>query len=137
MLFRLEPDYGQPVYQQIIEQIKRLIAVGTLRTGDRLPTVRELASQLIVNPNTVAHAYQILERDKVIETRRGLGSFICEPESRLSHQERLKQVSDLIEKALIEAHHLNIRADEVRTLLKERMNMLFDSEVNDNERPSK
>jgi len=126
MHIRLESASGLPVYQQVVDQIKRMIAAGTLRTGDRLPTVRELASQLIVNPNTIAHAYQSLERDKVIETRRGLGSFICEPDSQLSHTARLKQVSDLIDKALVEAHHLNIDADEVRKVLEQRLTILND-----------
>ena len=125
MHLRLEPASGSPVYQQIVDQIKRMVAAGTLRKGDRLPTVRELASQLIINPNTVAHAYQSLERDNIIETRRGLGSFISEPDSQLSHEARIKQVSDLIERALVEAHHLNVSSNEVRKLLEDHFSTLY------------
>jgi GntR family transcriptional regulator len=128
MHIRLESASGSPVYQQIVDQVKRMAAEGVLRTGDRLPTVRELASQLIVNPNTVAHAYQSLERDKIIETRRGLGSFICEPDSQLSHTARLRQVSVLLDRALVEAHHLNVTADEVRKLLEDRLSSLYPRE---------
>ena len=133
MLIRLESASGSPVYQQVVDQVKRMIAAGTLRTGDRLPTVRELASQLIVNPNTIAHAYQSLEREKIIETRRGLGSFICEPDSQLSHDARLKQVSDLIERALVEAHHLNITPDEVKAILEKRLTAFNDAKDATNE----
>ena len=116
------------MYQQIVDQVKRMAAEGVLRKGDRLPTVRDLASQLIVNPNTVAHAYQSLERDKIIETRRGLGSFICEPDSQLSHTARLRQVSVLIDRALVEAHHLNVTAEEVKMLLEDRLTSLYPHE---------
>ena len=122
-MIRLDLASGQALYQQIVNQIKNMVAAGTLRSGDRLPTVRELASQLVVNPNTIAHAYQQLEREKVIETRRGLGSFICEGESPLTRDVRLKMVADLIDRALVEAHHVNVTSDEVRAILEDRLGM--------------
>jgi GntR family transcriptional regulator len=67
---------GVPLYLQIIEQIKRSVALGALQAGEQLPTVKQLALDLTINPNTVARAYRDLERDQVIETASGRGSFV-------------------------------------------------------------
>lgn len=121
MLIRLNEASGQPLYLQIVEQVKHMVAAGTLRADDRLPTVRELAAELIVNPNTIAHAYQQLEREGVIETRRGLGSFISVSGSQLSNEAKSKLVSDILDQALVEAHHLGVEVEEVKNLLNQRI----------------
>jgi GntR family transcriptional regulator len=72
----VDPRSGVPIYLQIIEQVKRSIALGVLQIGEQLPTVKQLAIDLTVNPNTVARAYRELERDRVIETSPGRGSFV-------------------------------------------------------------
>jgi GntR family transcriptional regulator len=74
--FNVDPRSGVPLYTQLIDQVKRSIAVGALAPGERLPTVKQLAVDLTVNPNTVARAYRDLERDGVIETSPGRGSFV-------------------------------------------------------------
>ena len=74
--FNVDPRSGVPLYTQLIEQVKRSIAVGALAPGERLPTVKQLAVDLTINPNTVARAYRDLERDGVIETSPGRGSFV-------------------------------------------------------------
>ncbi len=74
--FTVDPRSGVPIYLQLMEQVKRAVALGTLGAGDRLPTVKALALELTVNPNTVARAYRELERDGVIETSAGRGSFV-------------------------------------------------------------
>ena len=76
-----EFDPNTPIYVQIVDSIKRDIVTGELKPGDRLSSVRERAEALTVNPNTVQRAYQELERERVSETRRGMGSFIVERES--------------------------------------------------------
>jgi GntR family transcriptional regulator len=121
MIIRLESASGRPLYQQIVDQVKQMVAAGSLREGDRLPTVRELSAQLIVNPNTVAHAFQQLEREKVIETRRGLGSFIASTSTGLSHAERVRIVAAHIDRALVEAYHVSIGAEELRRIFEERL----------------
>ena len=118
MLLRLDSESGVPFYSQVARQIKQTIASGALLPGDRLPTVRELASELVLNPNTVARAYQELERQGVVETRRGLGTFACEPASRLDKRQRARIVSDLLEHAVVEAVHLEIGQATVRHLLE-------------------
>src|SRR5947209_13842937 len=75
-VFTIDPRSGVPIYLQIIEQIKRSVALGVLGPGEQLPTVKQLAVDLTINPNTVARAYRDLERDQVIETAPGRGSFV-------------------------------------------------------------
>jgi GntR family transcriptional regulator len=75
-LFTVDPHTGVPIYLQLSEQVKRSVALGVLSPGEQLPTVKQLASDLIINPNTVARAYRELERDGVIETSVGRGSFV-------------------------------------------------------------
>jgi GntR family transcriptional regulator len=75
-LFTVDPRSGVPLYLQLIDQVKRAVALGTLASGEQLPTVKALALDLTINPNTVARAYRELERDRVIETSPGRGSFV-------------------------------------------------------------
>jgi GntR family transcriptional regulator len=75
-IFTVDPRSGVPIYLQITEQVKRMVALGSLAPGEQLPTVKALALQLTVNPNTVARAYRDLEREHVIETSPGRGSFV-------------------------------------------------------------
>ncbi|MCW3059303.1 MAG: transcriptional regulator, GntR family [Capsulimonas sp.] len=131
MYIRLDQSSGSPLYLQIVDQVKSMIAGGALRAGDRLPTVRELASELVVNPNTIAHAYQHLERERVVETRRGLGSFVSAAEPVLSLGARRARVAALLDRALVEAHHVDLNADEIRALLEERMSEMADAERSD------
>jgi len=127
MVIRLESASGRPLYQQIVDQVKQMVASGALREGDRLPTVRELSAQLILNPNTVAHAFQQLEREKVIETRRGLGSFVAASASPLSHAERVQIVAAHIDRVLVESYHVDIGADELRRIFEERLSQFIPS----------
>ena len=75
-VFTVDPRSGVPIYLQLIEQVKRSVAIGVLAPGEQLPTVKQLALDLTINPNTVARAYRDLERDEVIETAPGRGSFV-------------------------------------------------------------
>jgi GntR family transcriptional regulator len=75
-IFTVDPRSGVPLYLQLIEQVKRAVALGALAPGEQLPTVKALALDLTINPNTVARAYRDLERDAVIETSPGRGSFV-------------------------------------------------------------
>jgi len=77
MLFRVNPSSGIPLYWQLIEQVKHAIDLGVLRPGEQLPTIRKVAEDLIMNPNTVARAYRELEQAGVIEVRHGAGAFVA------------------------------------------------------------
>jgi GntR family transcriptional regulator len=76
MVFRLNPSSGVPVYVQLIEQVKHGIDTGALRAGDQLPTIRRLAEDLVVNPNTVVRAYRDLEHEGLLELKQGSGAFV-------------------------------------------------------------
>ena len=96
--FRLQLDLrsGVPVYRQIMDQVTGAIAAGTLRTGDQLPTVRQLAVDLAVNPNTVVRAYRELEFRGVLDTQHGTGTFIAQRKVKRSDVERQRQIQQLV-----------------------------------------
>jgi len=77
MLFKLAPTSGQPLYLQLMQQIRHAAETGALRNGDQLPGIRTLAEELIVSPNTVAKAYSELEHEGLLELRQGTGAFVC------------------------------------------------------------
>jgi GntR family transcriptional regulator len=75
-MFRINPSSGIPLYLQLMEQVKHAVETGALREGDRLPTIRRVAEDLVMNPNTVVRAYRELEHEGVLELRHGSGAFI-------------------------------------------------------------
>ncbi len=93
--FRLDPKTGTPFYRQIIDQIKFGIAVGNLKTGEQLPTVRSLAVELKVNLNTVAKAYRELEIQNVLETHQGTGTFIREIKIQIPEKEKNNKLKEI------------------------------------------
>jgi GntR family transcriptional regulator len=98
----------RPVYQQIVDQVKRDIALGRLATAERLPTVRQLAQQLTINPNTIAKAYRQLEQEGIIVTRAGAGAFVASLDSNLSRSVRRKIICGELERIVVEAFHMQI-----------------------------
>jgi len=113
----VDPRSGVPIYLQIIEQIKRSIALGVLQSGEQLPTVKQLAIDLTVNPNTVARAYRDLERDQVIETSPGRGSFVRANGAAESPKVAVEIAGDAFDVALREARSVGLTRDEVRELV--------------------
>lgn len=93
--FRLDLHSGVPAYRQIIDQVLGGIAAGMLRTGDQLPTVRQLAVDLAINPNTVVRAYRELELRGVIETHQGTGTFIAQKKFRHNEVERQRRLNQI------------------------------------------
>jgi GntR family transcriptional regulator len=77
MFFKLTPSTGQPLYLQLMQQIRHAAETGALRDGDQLPGIRTLAEELVVSPNTVAKAYSELEHEGLLELRHGSGAFVC------------------------------------------------------------
>jgi GntR family transcriptional regulator len=118
VLIRIEPLSQDPIFEQISFQVKGAVSRGELEAGDKLPSVRELARELSVNPNTVVRAYDGLERDGVIARRQGTGCFITGRTSALNGTARRKQLVQLLGRAVTEAYHLGFDADEVREALE-------------------
>src|SRR3974390_1837344 len=94
--FRLDDNSGVPVYRQIMDQVRGGIALGALRPGDQLPTVRQLAVDLAINPNTVVRAYRELELGGLLESNQGTGTFIREQKVRRADAEREGQLTHLV-----------------------------------------
>lgn len=119
--FHLNPRSGVPLYLQLKEQIKTAVAGGVLKPGDRLPPVRELAVALTVNPNTIARAYSELEREGLLNTEQGRGTFVCAGEPLLNKEERMIQVQSLIDRVLVEAFNLRLAPEELQELWEKRL----------------
>jgi|SRR5277367_6228333 len=111
---------GVPIYLQIANQVKYLIASGRLEPGNEIPPIRVLARQLLINPNTVARAYLELEREGVVQKRHGSGTFISENGSPLARKQRLKIISERVDALLAEARHLEVEPKELLQLIEER-----------------
>ncbi len=108
MQFHINNASGRPVYQQIIDQIKRDIAMGRLIKNEKLPTVRQLAGQIAINPNTIAKAYRQLEQQGIIVTKAGAGAFVANLDSNLSRSVRKKLISEELERIAVDAYHMQI-----------------------------
>lgn len=101
--FRLDLHTGVPVYRQIVDQVRGGVASGALSPGDQLPTVRQLAVDLEVNPNTVVRAYRELEYDGLIETHQGTGTFISDQKMPRASDERQRQLGQIVSDAIARA----------------------------------
>lgn len=116
---QIDPHSGIPVYRQMMDQIKYYVASGSLRAGDQLPSIRELAQALTVNPTTVVKAYTELEHDEVIEMRHGKGAFVTESATRLSDREREKALRRLARQLAVEARQMGATPEVVLRVLNE------------------
>ena len=111
---------GVPIYLQIVNQVKYLVASGRLEAGEELPPIRTLAEQLLVNPNTVARAYRELEQAGIVTMRRTAGTYVSDATSPLARRERLKIVTARVDALLAEARQMNIDTDTIIELIQER-----------------
>jgi GntR family transcriptional regulator len=116
-LFSLNPSSGIPLYRQLFHQLQQRILSGQLATGAQLPSVRDLSSQIHVNPLTVAKVYQLLEQEGFVETRRGLGTFVAHRTPSLSHGARLHYLEPAVRQLVTEALHLGLPEADVLKLV--------------------
>jgi GntR family transcriptional regulator len=119
LIFHIDPHSGLPVYRQMIDQIKYYIASGTLKAGAQLPSVRELAQRLTVNPTTVVKAYSELEHEGVIEIHHGKGAFVAEPNLKASEFQKDKVVRRLARQLAIEAQQIGADYNLVTRVLRD------------------
>jgi DNA-binding transcriptional regulator YhcF (GntR family) len=124
MQIRISTKDGIPLYKQIINQIKYMIASNRLSPGDKLPPVRKLAEQLIVNPNTVARAYRDLEALGLLKTRQGSGVTVSETGSPLAKDQQIKILTERIDILLAEAQQMNVSLEQIIELLHEQSSQL-------------
>ena len=121
MQIQISASDGVPIYQQIVSQVRYLIAAGRLEPGEELPPIRVLAEQLTVNPNTVARAYLELEHAGVVTKRHGSGTYVSEAtHSPVPQREKIKILGKRVDALLTEARHLDVELSDVIRLLRER-----------------
>ena len=120
MEFVIDPSSRLPICRQLNLQIREAVARGRLQPDERLPSVRELSRELVVNPNTIARVYADLEREGVLNTRQGLGVFVARPGSELSRKVRRGRIEEALDRFLTDAVHLGFTADEVAAIVSER-----------------
>lgn len=125
MWFHIDPAAGVPVYLQIVSQVKHAVASGVLQAEEQLPSIREVATELTINPNTVAKAYQELEAAGVIVTAKGRGTFVARTGSTLMKGERERVLSRLVDQLMVEALHLDLTAEDVQRLIREGLRRWF------------
>ncbi|WP_371379358.1 GntR family transcriptional regulator [Sporomusa aerivorans] len=121
MLLAIDPKSGVPLYVQIKEELKSLIVKGVYPPGAQLPTVRQLAVELRINSNTVARAYTEMERDGIISTQQGRGTFVCGLPDTLEADAKEQQLNALLERLLGDAYSLGFQAQDVFERLKQKL----------------
>ncbi|MEW6744195.1 MAG: GntR family transcriptional regulator [Planctomycetota bacterium] len=120
MHFRIDLKSGVPIYRQIIEQVKFGIARGDLQPGDQLPTVRQLAVDLSINPNTVIRAYRELEIEGVLETHQGSGTFVGQRVPEIDSLERRRMLDQILTEMLARASSYGFSLEDVLEGLRQR-----------------
>src|SRR5271168_2648525 len=115
-MFRVNPSSGIPLYLQLIEQVKHAVETGALREGDQLPTIRKVAVDLVVNPNTVVRAYRELEHEGVVELKHGSGAYIRKPEG--GRARLIRKAQAVVQPALERLLLLGLTEDELRRVFE-------------------
>lgn len=127
----INPQSSEPIFEQIIFQVKDAVAGGKLSKGDKLPSVRELAKEATVNPNTVVRAYECLEREGIVIRRQGAGCFISGNKSALNLKERKNRLNGLLKRAVTEAFHLGFSQGDIQKAVNQSLKELRFAEKRD------
>lgn len=125
MFFHIDATDGLAIYDQVVRQVKFAVARGVLTPGSLVPSVRELARDLAINPNTVARAYQQLQTDGVLQSVRGMGLEVAPNARTLCRRERQQLIASRVAKAIVEARQSGLNADELRTMIEKQISAEF------------
>ena len=118
MTFKLNPHLGQPLYLQLMQQIRHAVDTGVLRAGDQLPGIRTLAEELVVSHNTVAKAYSELQHDGVLELRHGSGAFILQRSGSRTRSDKLRQAQARVRALVDTLRREHLSEEEIRRLFE-------------------
>ena len=118
ILLKPNPSSGVPIYLQLMEQVKHAIETGALKPGEQLPSIRPLAEELVVNPNTVAKAYRELEHEGVIELRQGAGAFVTENAPSKKDAEKLRAAQATVAATVDRLRTRGVADDDIRRLFE-------------------
>lgn len=127
-MIRLQEHSATPIYEQIVEQLKALVVKGAMKAGDKVPSVRELSSMLLINPNTVSKAYQELERQGVIKTIRGKGTFVSSNEAPRMAAERTEALKRELRRLVVEAKSLGLTRKQFEEMIQSESQSLWGDE---------
>jgi GntR family transcriptional regulator len=125
-VIKIDPTSFVPLYEQVKTGLRREIALGALKPGAALPSIRDLAARLLINPNTVARAYADLERERLITTRKGKGCFVSEDSGALLGKSALKRLDGLFESAIQDARRTGAGDAEIRRIFEDRLSAAFE-----------
>lgn len=128
MLLRIDHHSGQPIFRQVIDQIRRQVMAGQLREGEQLPSVRDLAMQLRVNPMTISKAYGLLEMEGILERRRGVGLFVAAIARDKAGRTKADMLEEALTRAVVTAIQLGIPEEKARDMLM-RLYQKYDSRM--------
>jgi len=131
MWLHVDPTSGVPIYLQIVQQIRSAVATGVLEEGEELPSVRELAVELAVNPNTVAKAYRELQRDGVISVARGSGTYVSTTPPSISRAEAAERLRSAARRVAAEAYSLGASRGELIQVVDEASNEVWGADRKD------
>jgi len=121
MDLRINFSSGVPIYLQLMEQVKHAVETGAIRGGEQLPTIRKIAEELAMNPNTAAKAYRELEREGVIEVRHGSGAYVAEPKTSAAKTAAICRARDILRPAIEAAGALGLTQPELRRVFEDEL----------------
>ena len=118
-MFKIKPSSSQPIYEQIITQVKESIIKGVLREGEKLPSVRDLAEMTRVNPNTISKAYKSLEQERIISTVRGRGTFVADNLDIKTNTKDMENLKTKLKDIIIELHYFGVHEKDACQIIEE------------------
>lgn len=121
-MIKVDASSFVPIYEQIKKEFKKEIFSGNLKPNDSLPSIRDLATELLINPNTVARAYRELEREGFIYTRKGKGCYVADDSTQLMIEERKSILTQSFDEVIEEAKRFGLSTEEIKELFEERLN---------------
>lgn len=118
---QISPGTTEPIYTQIVNQVSSAIASGKLSIGDKLPAVRTLAAELVVNPNTVAKSYSILEQQGLVNTKTGAGTFVADPALRSCDPSNITIITKRLDNIIAHSINIGLSHDQIKELMNNRL----------------
>ena len=115
------PGSDEPIYLQIVSQVARAIAKGQLSAGDKLPAVRTLAGELVINPNTAARAYSVLEQKGLVNTKTGAGTFVAHPKLSSADAGELNILTERMDNIITQGLNVGLKAGDIREMFNDRL----------------
>lgn len=127
-MIKIDTSSFIPIYEQVKKELKSMIFLGILRPNDPLPSIRDLATELIINPNTVARAYRELEREGFIYTRKGKGCYVSGDLSSLIREDIEVNLNQIFDKAIEEIKKFNISSNEIKKIFEKRLKLAMEKD---------